>query len=387
MKVKRELIKLKYLARSFSSNLKQSEVLIEGRYPVYGASGQVGYLNSFGYEKDYIGIIKDGAVGRTSIYPGLSSILGTMSYIVPINENKVDLKFLKYSLDGLNLSKSVGGKVTIPHIYFSDYGNQKIINIEINEQRKISRLIELKLSKIDYLISIQEKEIIKINEYKNSIISESITKGTDLNISMKESNIEWIGSIPKSWKVLPINNCFKSRNQKVSDKEFMPLSVTKTTEGIIPQLDSVAKSDAHESRKLVLKNDFVINSRSDRKLSCGFSKYSGSVSLIYTVLTPNFLILPSYSHYLLKNVKFAEEFYKWGHGIVADLWTTGWNEMKRISVPIPPIEAQIKIVEFLNKNIALIDGLITSKEKKIEKLNEYKTSLINEYVAGESIIE
>ena len=109
--------------------------------------------------------------------------------------------------------------------------------------------------------------------------------------------------------------------------------------------------------------------------------------MIYTVLTPNFLILPSYSHYLLKNIKFAEEFYKWGHGIVADLWTTGWNEMKRISVPIPPIEAQIKIVEFLNKNIALIDELIISKEKKIEKFNEYKTSLINEYVAGESIIE
>ncbi len=139
---------------------------------------------------------------------------------------------------------------------------------------------------------------------------------------MKNSGIEWIGEIPDSWELIKIGSIFGCRNEKVSDKEFAPLSVSKS--GIVPQMENVAKSDAGDNRKLVLKNDFVINSRSDRKQSCGVSFLDGSVSLINTVLYPiaDNIICSEYENILMKNYGFAEEFYRWGHGIVADLWTT-----------------------------------------------------------------
>src|SRR5574344_1698027 len=102
-------------------------------------------------------------------------------------------------------------------------------------------------------------------------------------IKYKESGAKWIGQIPVNWDISIVGKEFKLRNAKVSDMVYQPLSVTMLSEGVTLQLEGVAKSDAHDCRKLVLKNDFVINSRSDRKMSCGVSKYDGSVSLINLV--------------------------------------------------------------------------------------------------------
>ncbi len=196
------------------------------------------------------------------------------------------------------------------------------------------------------------------------------------------SGIQWIGKVPDSWKISNIGNEFKHRNTKVSDNDYQPLSVTKSSEGIVLQMENVAKSDAHDSRKMVLKNDFVINSRSDRKMSCGVSKYDGSVSLINIVIKSKGNIIPEYCHYLLKNANFAEEFYKWGHGIVADLWTTRWDDMRKISIPVPPKYEQIKISKFLDKKVNEIDLLIKMYEDSIENLKFYLKSKMWEYISN-----
>ena len=195
---------------------------------------------------------------------------------------------------------------------------------------------------------------------------------------MKDSGIAWIGEIPEGWKTAPIGTHYEYRNEKVSDYEYAPLSVTKL--GIVPQLEDAAKTDAHDSRKKVCVDDFVINSRSDRKQSCGLSSLQGSVSLINTVLIHKGEIIPKYSAYLLNNYAFAEEFYRWGTGIVADLWSTKWELMKRITVPIPSKTEQKQIADFLDKKCAEIDKLIELQESMIEKLKEYKQSVITQAV-------
>ena len=195
----------------------------------------------------------------------------------------------------------------------------------------------------------------------------------------KESGIDWIGKIPKNWDIQPLGVCFDERREKVSDTLFEPLSVTK--KGILKQLDNVAKSDAHDDRKKVCKDDFVINSRSDRKQSCGLSDYDGSVSLINTVLISNKKMLePIFVKYLLDNCMFAEEFYRNGHGIVADLWTTNYTEMKRIYIPFPNIKEQQQIADFLDDKIGKIDKILKDLNKQIEILNNYKKSIITEAV-------
>lgn len=197
---------------------------------------------------------------------------------------------------------------------------------------------------------------------------------------MKNSGVAWIGDVPENWEIVKIGQLFQCRNVKVNDTDFQPLSVSKG--GIVPQMENVAKSDANDNRKQVLTGDFVINSRSDRKQSCGVSKLEGSVSLINTVLYgfDKGKVIPEYNNYLLKNYGFAEEFYRWGHGIVADLWTTRWQEMKNIEIPVPSIKTQEAILSALkikSKNISL---LISNQEQQIEKLKQYKQSLITEVV-------
>ena len=170
---------------------------------------------------------------------------------------------------------------------------------------------------------------------------------------MKSSNTEWLGDIPAEWDVAQIGNYYELRNEKVSDYDFEPLSVT--MKGIVPQLATAAKSDDHSNRKLVKKGDFVINSRSDRRGSCGISPLDGSVSLINTVMEPRGEMNPQYYNWLFHTEQFADEFYKWGHGIVDDLWTTRWQEMKKILIVAPSPDEQQAIADYLDETCSKID--------------------------------
>ena len=195
---------------------------------------------------------------------------------------------------------------------------------------------------------------------------------------MKDSGIEWIGKIPADWNVMRLGGLYSLRNEKVSDQDYMPLSVT--NKGIVPQLDTAAKTNAHDDRKLVRKGDFAINSRSDRRGSCGISAYDGSVSLINTVLKPLDEMHPGYYNWLFHTIQFADEFYKWGHGIVDDLWATNWQEMKKISVPVPTIIEQNTISAYIDSKCEKIDSLSQKIKAQIDVLEGHRQSIICEAV-------
>lgn len=195
---------------------------------------------------------------------------------------------------------------------------------------------------------------------------------------MKSSNTEWLGDIPAEWDVAQIGNYYELRNEKVSDYDFEPLSVT--MKGIVPQLATAAKSDDHSNRKLVKKGDFVINSRSDRRGSCGISPLDGSVSLINTVMEPRGEMNPQYYNWLFHTEQFADEFYKWGHGIVDDLWTTRWQEMKKILIVAPSPDEQQAIADYLDKTCSKIDEIIAEAKASIDEYKELKQSVITQTV-------
>lgn len=169
--------------------------------------------------------------------------------------------------------------------------------------------------------------------------------------SYKDSGIQWLPKIPSHWGCSKIKSHCRLRSTKVSDQDYPALSVSKN--GITTQLETAVKTDNGDNRKLVKAGDFVVNSRSDRKGSCGVSPLDGSVSLINIVLEP-IDGCAQYYHHLFRSNDYIEEFYRNGRGIVSDLWTTRWNEMSSIIIPFPPIEEQEKIVAFLDKQISLI---------------------------------
>lgn len=197
---------------------------------------------------------------------------------------------------------------------------------------------------------------------------------------MKDSGVQWIGNIPMTWQMGRIGGLYLLRNEKVSDRDYPPLSVT--NKGIVPQLDTAAKSNAHDDRKKVMVGDFAINSRSDRRGSCGISPCEGSVSLINTILAPKAEMHPKYYDWLFHTVQFGDEFYKWGHGIVDDLWTTGWQDMKRILIPLPPLSEQSAIAVYLDRRCAEIDCVAADIQSQIEVLEQYKRSIITETVTN-----
>ena len=195
---------------------------------------------------------------------------------------------------------------------------------------------------------------------------------------MKDSGIEWVGAIPQNWQLSKIGSLYTQRNEKVSDKDYQPLSVT--MQGILPQLATAAKTDDGDNRKLVRVGDFAINSRSDRRGSCGISPLDGSVSLINIILTPRTAMHPGYYNWLFHTTLFADEFYKWGHGIVADLWTTRWQEMKSITVPVPEYAEQERIAAFLDAECAEIDVVLEKTRASIEEYKKLKQAVITQAV-------
>ncbi len=195
---------------------------------------------------------------------------------------------------------------------------------------------------------------------------------------LKDSGASWIGLIPKHWDLSKIGQLYDNRYERVSDKDFEPLSVT--MQGILPQLDTAAKTDDGDNRKLVRKGDFAINSRSDRRGSCGISPKDGSVSLINLILAPRISMNANYYNWLFHTPLFADEFYSWGHGIVADLWTTRWQEMKNIDIPVPPLSEQEAIAAYLDKKCGEIDELIEVEQQMIFDLEAYRQAVISEVV-------
>ena len=250
-----------------------------------------------------------------------------------------------------------------------------------DEQQTIVAYIEEKSQKIDAYVADKEKEIEFLQELKQKTIADAVTKGLNPDAKMTDSGISWIGEIPEHWEVKKIGSLFVERREKVSDKEFPALSVSK--QGVTPQLDTAVKTDNGDNRKKVCKNDFVVNSRSDRKGSCGVSPYTGSVSLINIVLSPRENIEVQYFHHLFRSNNYIEEYYRIGRGIVADLWTTRYSEMRNIFVPLPPKDEQQSIVAYIEEKCEKIDKLASELQSEIDYLKEYKQRLIADCVTGQ----
>ena len=260
-----------------------------------------------------------------------------------------------------------------------DFENTRILLPPLPEQRVIAERIDCEIARVDALREKIKCEIERLGYYKKSLIAEKVTRGLSKR-KMKPSGIPWLGDVPAEWETRKIGSLYIPRNVKVSDSDFPPLSVTK--QGVLPQLEHVAKSNDRDNRKLVKENDFVINSRSDRRGSCGIAKQDGSVSLINIVLQPLGDMEPQYFDWLFHTAAFADEFYKWGQGIDDDVWSTHWTSMKKIVVPFPPLPEQREIAEYLDRAVSKIDAVVARRKTQLEKLESFKRSLIQEYVTG-----
>ena len=253
-------------------------------------------------------------------------------------------------------------------------------------QQSIVAFLDEKCGKIDRWVAAKEREVALLKELKQAMIAEAVTGATkvartDTARKMKPSGIPWLPEVPEGWEVKKVRQHFRLRSEKVSEQDYPPLSVAKV--GVVPQLADVAISMAQgETRKLVREGDYVVNSRSDRKGSCGIAPQDGSVTTISIVLEPR-QIDRQFVHYLFRSTPWVEEFYRNGRGIVADLWTTRYQEMRNMAFPLPPLAEQREIVAYIEARAAKIDAAVAGLEREIAAMKEYKQRLIADVVTGQ----
>ena len=173
---------------------------------------------------------------------------------------------------------------------------------------------------------------------------------------------------------------FSNVSVKGKPSLYPALSVGK--QGVTPQLEGVAQQQGDGDKKLVTPGQIVLNSRSDRRGASGLSDYEGVVSVVYTVLQPNLdFVFPRFAHHLFRCVAFQEEYYRWGTGIVDDLWSTNFDRLAQIRIPLPDLDTQRRIADYLDTEVGEMDAMVARLETLIADLEARRKAVITEMVA------
>lgn len=327
---------------------------------------------------------------------GVSDYTGIVSpayYIYEINEDEIYRRYAHILLRNVykdefrRISSGIReGQWDLPA---NGFENIYIILPSFVEQQRIADFLYEKCAEINNLASDIEKQIEILEKYKKSVISETVTKGLDPDVEMKDSGIEWIGDIPQAWDTIKIGHIFSLRNDKNTlPEDKVQLLSLYTGIGVFPTGSEYTKASGNhaqtvEGYKIVKKNDIVVNIILAWMGALGISDYDGVVSPAYDVYIPNMeKIIPHYFHYVFRTSGIAGECYKYGRGIMLMRWRTYSSEFRQIQVPYPSLIEQKKIADYLDEKCNEIDILIKNKQKQLKTLEQYKKSLIYEYVTG-----
>ena len=264
--------------------------------------------------------------------------------------------------------------------------NFPILFPPLNEQQKIVKFLDDNLSYINSLTEQTYQSINELKKYKQLLITEAVTKGFDSTVEMKDSGIEWIGMIPKHWTIKKVKYFLSESSVKNYPNE-MVLSLYRDY-GVIPK-DSrtdnhnVTSSDT-SSYKLIEKNDVVINKMKAWQGSLGVSSFKGIISpayYVYKIIDSD--IYSNFLHYVLRNNLYLDEYRRISSGIRIGQWDLEKKEFEKLLYPFPnSTSEQQQIVQYLDNKTSAIDNIIADKTKIIEELENYKKSLIYEYVTG-----
>ncbi len=363
----------------------------EGCYPVYSGqtenNGIMGKINSFDYDiKECVFSTTVGAKVMTPRYlRGKFSLSQNCLIMLPIS--KYVCKLLYYVLLPLfSYEKALIPSHMQPSLRFSDLKKYFLPLPPLSEQQKIADYLDKRCEKIDTAIDNQKQIIEKLKEYKQSLITETVTKGLNPNVKLKDSGIEWIGSIPEHWEIKKLKYLFKIKKNIAGKEGFDILSVTQS--GIkIKDISTNEGQIAQDYSKYQIVNidDFIMN---HMDLLTGFvdcSHFNGVTSPDYRVFCQ---IEPTtnsnlYYNYIFQQCYKNKIFYGLGQGVSGlGRWRLPSDMFLNFTLPQPPLSEQKEIAEYLDKKCNQIDEAIKQKEETISKLEEYKKSLIFECVTG-----
>lgn len=306
-----------------------------------------------------------------------------------IRPKEVDSRFLAYSLANhyfveMLSSRSTG--VSYPAINASAMVNIKNVLPPNDIQKCIADYLDRKTEAVDTAISDKEKLIRLLEEQRTSVICSAVTKGIDSTAEMKDSGNEWLGYIPSHWRVAPAKALF-AQSKEIRHETDAQLTASQKY-GIISQDDYMERQNYKivladkglENWKHVEPNDFIISLRSFQG-GLEISYIPGCITWHYIVLKPKAGVEPEYFKWLFKSPRYIQALQRTGN-FIRDGQDLRFSNFVQVPLPLIPMEEQKEIAEYLNRETARIDSIIADVTEQIEKLKEYRQSVISEVVTG-----
>ena len=315
----------------------------------------------------------------------------TSAYVTIRPKIKLDSRFYHYLYHMYDICKvfyGMGDGVR-QGMGFEDLKNIPTLIPPLKTQHKIADYLDEKCGEIDATIAKQKESIEKLKAYKQSLISETVTKGLDKSAPLKPSGIEWIGDIPDDWEVRKLLSIFKEhkdRNKNLEEQNLLSLSYGKIKRKDINNNDGLLPA-SFETYNIVEKGDIVFRltdlQNDKRSLRTGIVTQRGIITSAYVTIRPKIKLDSRFYHYLYHMYDICKVFYGMGDGVRQGM---GFEDLKNIPTLIPPLKTQQKIADYLDSKCSQIDKYITEKQNIIQKLDAYKKSLIFECVTGKCSI-
>lgn len=255
------------------------------------------------------------------------------------------------------------------------------------EQSLIASFLHRKITLIDQAIGIKLKQIDLLKERRQILIHRAVTRGLNPDVKLKDSGVEWIGEIPEHWEAVSNRILFQERNEQGNESlAILSVSIhTAVSSEELSEEDNLHGKNriADKSNyKLVKPNDIVFNMMRAWPGAIGAVRVNGMVSPAYVVAEPIVSISSDFFEFQYRTSAFIQQMERFSKGITDFRKRLYWNEFKQLKTILPPFSEQKEIITYIETITNKIATAISLKEKEIEKLKEYKASLINEVVTG-----
>lgn len=302
----------------------------------------------------------------------------------------IDHRFLAYVLDSITyrnqIRRAVKG-VKVFSITKAILKNTKIWFPTASQQTAIAKILDQKNTQLDEAIAIKEKQIALLKERKQIITQKAVTQGLNPNAPMKDAGVDWIGQIPEHWEVKRLKYVLEERSER-SKRGEEPLFMVSQIHGLVVRADYHSKAEVAASNvdnKIVYKNDLVFN-----KLKAHLGVFFKSNIEFKGLVSPDYAVYRCKAHIvdakllelLFRHPSYIEQFIIRATGIVEGLIRLYTGDLFDISVPIAPENEQLEILSHIEKQSKMFDRAVDLQQCQIEKLREYKTTLINSAVTG-----
>ena len=381
-------IRFRFIAKITTGNQDTQNADPDGEYPFYVRSPIVERCNNYTFDGKGILMAGDGA-GAGRVFHLVDGKYAVHQRVYRFYDFKyMDPVLLKYYLENLFATVMDYGsaKTTVPSVRLPMIQDFVVCVPPKKEQHNIVAVLNEKCAQVGSLISNVQAQIEKLTAYKQCLITEVVTKGLDPTVPMKDSGFEWIGEIPKHWSVIPSKFLFANCDERRREGDVQLTASQKY--GMISQEEYMRRENARivladkglENWKHVEPFDFVISLRSFQG-GLEMSEVTGCATWHYIILRARQRIHPYYYKWLFKSSMYITTLQRTCN-YIRDGQDLRYSNFVKVPLCIPTLYEQQKIADFLDRKCAKIDHLITLKQSKIEKLEQYKRSLIYEYVTG-----